>query len=153
MKFEETGNIITVKDTSKCFIYFLLQGEEVVYVGQTMAGLSRPFSHTDKEFDSVKAIPCERYKLDDTEDYYISKYKPIYNKSRNYNVVYSLQRVKRMIREDYDLPKFSLPRLKRILKHLGITPFIDEYTNNPCVNVEQLGEILSYVEGALKNDG
>lgn len=150
MKFEETGNIITFQNVDECFVYFLLRDEEVVYVGKTSIGITRPFNHKDKYFTSVKLIHCDYSKLDQTEDFYIEKYKPIYNKSRNYNVIYSLQRVKRIIREDYNFPNFNLSCLKRILKDLKITPFIDEYTNNPCINVEQLDEILKYVMEDLK---
>lgn len=149
MKFEETGNIITIHDTNKCFVYFLLDNGEVVYVGQTTNGLSRPFSHYDKEFDTVKAMPCPFDMLDWEEDKYIAKYKPKYNKCRNYNVVYSLQRVKKMVRNDYNLPKFNLVALKKIIKALGITPFVDEYTSGACITADDLYKVLKYIEGKL----
>lgn len=146
MKFEETGNIYTFSKLARCFIYFLLQDDEVVYVGQTTAGLSRPFSHTDKEFDTVKVMPCRYELLDETEDFYIGKYKPKYNKSRNRNVIFSLQRIKRAIREDYNMPNFNLCALKRVLKELNITPFLDEYTNAASLNIDQYNEIVCYIE-------
>lgn len=81
MKFEESGNVITIKNSDKCFIYFLIDKDEVVYVGQTTNGLSRPFAHCDKEYDTVKAIPCHREMLDQEEHHYICKYSPKYNKA------------------------------------------------------------------------
>ena len=149
MKFEEKGSFITVTDNSKCFVYFLLKDNEVVYVGQTTAGLARPFSHTDKEFDTVKAMPCSIDELDFVEDHFICKYNPKYNKARNRNVIYSLQRVKRGIREDYDMPKFNLPTLKRILKELNITPFIDEYTSSLNITLDDYYKVRCYIEGKL----
>lgn len=149
MKFEESGNVITIKNSDKCFIYFLIDKGEVVYVGQTTNGLSRPFAHYDKEYDTVKAIPCHREMLDQEEDHYICKYSPKYNKCRNYNVVYSLPRVKRMVRNDYNLPKFNLVALKKIIKALGITPFVDEYTSGACITDEDLYKVLKYIERKL----
>ena len=144
MKFEETGDFLTFVKCDRCFIYFLLQGDEVVYVGQTSAGLSRPFSHYDKEFNSIKVMACPLNKLDETEDFYICKYKPKYNKSRNYNVVFSLKRVKTLIREEYK-PNFNLSSLKKILRELKIEPFVDEFTHSACITVEQYREIEKYL--------
>ena len=59
MKFEE-GSYIDLTDIPKCFIYFLIDNEEVVYVGQTTKGLSRvEVHHKDKLFDRVYAILCD----------------------------------------------------------------------------------------------
>lgn len=151
MKFEETGNIITIHDTNKCFVYFLLDNGEVVYVGQTTNGLSRPFSHYDKKFDTVKAMPCPFDMLDWEEDKYIAKYKPKYNKCRNYNVVYSLQRVRNSIRYEFDMPKFNLPALKKIMKELEIVPFVDEYTNSASIYEDQYCKIYHYLVGEQDN--
>lgn len=144
MKFDETGDILTFVKCDRCFVYFLLQGDEVVYVGQTSAGLSRPFSHHDKEYDLIKVMACPLNKLDETEDFYIGKYKPKYNKVRNYNIVFSLKRVKTLIREYYK-PNFNLSSLKKILRELKIEPFVDEYTHSVCITVEQYREIEKYL--------
>lgn len=148
MKFDETGNILTFSHCDKCFIYFLLQGDEVVYVGQTTTGLSRPFAHQDKEFDYIKALPFPHEKLDEAEDYYISKYKPIYNKMRNYNIIFTLKRVKTIIKNKYN-PKFNLWALKKILAELKIVPFRDEYTGCECITIQQYCEIEKYIQGRL----
>lgn len=151
MEFEETGDFLTFDKRNRCFIYFLLQGDEVVYVGQTSVGLSRPFSHYDKEYDLIKVMACPLNKLDETEDFYICKYKPKYNKIRNYNIVYSLKRVKTLIKEYYK-PNFNLSSLKKILRELKIEPFVDEYTHSAYITVEQYREIENYFKGGIKNE-
>ena len=150
MEFDEKGNILTFTRCDNCFVYFLLQGNEVVYVGQTTVGLSRPFSHYDKEYDSIKVLSCPADKLDETEDRFIIKYKPKYNKIRNHNVIFSLKKVKSLIRENYN-PNFNLSSLKKILRELKIEPFVDEFTHSICITVEQYREIEKYFEGGIKN--
>ena len=63
-------------------IYFLILHDKVVYVGKSNAGITRPFSHTNKTFDSISyyEVP-EEINLDIIEYYYINKFKPHYNKS------------------------------------------------------------------------
>lgn len=59
MKFEETYSEIKTftREYYDSIIYFLLQDDEVVYVGQSKGGLARPFSHcVDKDFNLVKNI-------------------------------------------------------------------------------------------------
>ena len=85
MLFEEKEDI-TVSLHTNFIIYFLLDKKEVVYVGQSVRNLIRPFQHLrDKKFDEIKAIYLEEDKelLNKTESYYISKYKPKYNISLN----------------------------------------------------------------------
>ena len=145
----ERGSFLTFNKEDKCYVYFLLQGNEVVYVGQTSTGLSRPFSHHDKEFDSIKALPCSFNELDETEDYYICKYKPKYNKSRNYNMIFSLKRTKSLMRKYYD-PKFNLWDLRKVLTKLKINPFYDEYTGCECITIKEYHEVEEYVGGLIK---
>lgn len=149
MEFDEKGNILTFTRCDNCFVYFLLQGNEVVYVGQTTAGLSRPFSHHDKEYDSIKVLPCPADKIDETEDRFIIKYKPKYNKIRNYNIVFSLNRVKSLIKKYYD-PKFNMWGLRKVLRELNIVPFCDQYTRNESITIEQYREIEKYFEGGIR---
>lgn len=64
-------------------IYFLIKGNEVVYVGRTKRFYDRILSHTqgDKEFDSYYIIQIYDESLYvDLERYFIFKYKPRYNK-------------------------------------------------------------------------
>jgi hypothetical protein len=65
-------------------VYFLLKGDEVVYVGKSVNSEKRVFDHvgSEKDFDSYCFIPCESEYHDDLLDMeaqYILKYLPKYN--------------------------------------------------------------------------
>lgn len=68
------------------YIYFLIKNEEVVYVGQTSKGISKINQHLDnKDFDIVYVLRVEdKNELNKLKKFYVSKYKPIYNKKYNY---------------------------------------------------------------------
>lgn len=87
MMFDEKfdyGTYVKPGIKSKIFVYFLLQDEDVVYVGQTTSGIIRPISHlNDKVFNFIKIIYCERENLGKMEHKYILKYNPLYNKTKN----------------------------------------------------------------------
>ena len=60
-------------------VYILMQGDEVVYVGQSVNPSARLGKHTqDKIFDKAYLIPTNN--LLETEAIYINKFKPKYNK-------------------------------------------------------------------------
>jgi hypothetical protein len=68
------------------WVYFLFLQDVVVYVGQTVTGITRIISHIregDKLFDSYCYINVGVDKLLEVENYYISKFKPRYNKTLN----------------------------------------------------------------------
>lgn len=84
----------------KCpLIYFLINDEEVVYVGQTKHGLSRPFSHRDKPFNRLEIIKCKEKELDVLENKYIIKYQPIYNTQINngYKLITARNKLRKML--------------------------------------------------------
>jgi hypothetical protein len=60
-------------------VYFLVQGEEVVYVGQSVNIYSRIAQHPDKKFDKYAFVPCEVKLLDKLESLYIHTLKPRLN--------------------------------------------------------------------------
>lgn len=60
-------------------IYFLLDGDEVVYVGQSVNVYSRIEDHTDKRFDRYAFIPCAVDVLDRLESLYIHCLRPKLN--------------------------------------------------------------------------
>lgn len=65
-----------------CGIYFLRNGFEIVYVGQSVNVVSRVATHRAegiKEFDSWHVLPCEREELDELEAEFIQMMKPKYN--------------------------------------------------------------------------
>lgn len=96
MKFEEKDSI-HIPAVEKCFIYFLLDNGDVVYVGQSKNRYSyeRPFNHTkDKKFTDVRIIFCEANNIDELEGYYINKYSPIYNRKMNQVYLTSFRKIR-----------------------------------------------------------
>lgn len=146
MKFNETDkNIITVPKYEDCFIYFLLKNGEVVYVGQTQHGLTRPLSHRDKDFDEIKILYCKSNELDILEDTYIQKYKPIYNKQNNYAMRWSLIRVRNCIRQQKGYENFTVPRLRKLLKELNINPIKDYYNGKETISFGEYQIIVNII--------
>lgn len=151
MKFCEKGKqFITVPKYQNCFVYFLLKDREVVYVGQTRNGLSRPLSHRDKEFDEIKILYCAGADLDILEDTYIQKYKPFYNKKNNCAIRWSLLRARNCIRKNIGLSDFTVPMLKRLLKELNIETNIDYYTGRPSISFDEYRTVIEYLR-SVKN--
>lgn len=64
-------------------VYFLINDNEVVYVGKTSNGLKRIMQHNKKTFNKYSFFECDKEKLDFYEDYYIMEYQPKYNKRYN----------------------------------------------------------------------
>lgn len=154
MRFSEKGKqVISIPRYNDCFVYFLLKNCEVVYVGQTKNGLARPLSHRDKDFDSIKIIYCEESMLDITEDTYIEKYKPRYNKQNNYAIRWSLLRVRNSIRANLGLTTFTVPNLKHLLAHLGISTRLDRYTGRQSISFDEYKTVIEYLRSGTKNDG
>lgn len=143
MEFKE-NNAITIPRFKDIFIYFLIYENEVVYVGQTHNGLSRPLSHKDKLFDTIKIIYCEQEQLDILENQFIMKYKPFYNKRHNYNQRYSLYKARGIIREKYNIKKFFVNDIKKIMKKLGIVA--EELNNTKTISLNEFEKICEVVE-------
>lgn len=121
MRFCKSDDVKTIEIKSPCFIYFLLKDQEVVYVGQTITGVSRPFMHKDKAYDTVKILFCAKEQLDIMEDKYITKYNPKYNRQPNHRVNISLSMVKSKILTEHGL-RANMWHIKRALKDTGIEP-------------------------------
>lgn len=71
-----------------CGIYFLIDCDEVVYVGQSVDIRSRLEQHSnagmakgtkEKNFNRFFFVNCQREELDRLEAYYILKFRPKYN--------------------------------------------------------------------------
>lgn len=67
-------------------IYFLFDGEEIVYVGQSKDVCRRVGNHRlkkrehePKTFDKFAFIQCDAEKIDEIETFYIAKFNPKYN--------------------------------------------------------------------------
>lgn len=120
MKFEENDKTIDVTGYPETFVYFLTRFGEVVYVGQTKNGMSRPLSHKyDKDFDGIYIMPCEENMLDFAEDKYIVKYKPEYNKTIKGAGYYSLMKARNTIRKICNKQNYSIRDLKQDCKEIG----------------------------------
>lgn len=63
-------------------VYFLLDGDEVVYVGQAVNVYSRIGQHKDKRFDRYAFVPCAVEVLDRLESLYIHCLRPRLNGSQ-----------------------------------------------------------------------
>lgn len=146
MKFDE-GNkgVLTVPKYEECFVYFLLKNGEVIYVGQTRHGLARPLSHRDKEFDEIKIIYCDYAELDFLEDKYIRKYRPIHNKQNNRALRMGLVRVRDSIREQKGYSKYTLPRLRKLLKSLNIQTETDYYNGKETISFDDYKTVMEYI--------
>lgn len=124
LKFEE-NRYTDLTYVPKCFIYFLIQGDEVVYVGQTKRGLSRVYSHSDKVYDKIYCITVEESALDKWENYYILKYSPMYNKKLNTEMMYSISKIKNKLKENSEI-NVTKTQIKQAIKKLQISPiFVD----------------------------
>ena len=60
-------------------VYFLVDGNKVVYVGQSVNVYSRIAQHHSKAFDSFAFIPCKKEILDSLESLYIHILRPPLN--------------------------------------------------------------------------
>ena len=149
MIFEENNeNVITVTNAPQSFVYFLLDGNEVVYVGQTSAGLGRPFQHMhDKVFDCVKIIPCKKCELDKMESAYITKYKPKYNRIINAALYVRLLTARNKLR-DRGCIGYTIPHLKRDAKQLNIT--FELFNGKQYIQINDIDRLFSFVKAANK---
>lgn len=65
-----------------CGVYFLLKGDVIVYVGQSVSIMTRLGEHkrdVGKDFDRVFVIECPAGNMTRMERMYIDKFKPIHN--------------------------------------------------------------------------
>ncbi len=67
-----------------CGVYFLLAGDEIVYIGQSRNIEARVASHKSvlkyiAPFDTVLYVECERKELNKLESQYMQKYSPTLN--------------------------------------------------------------------------
>lgn len=64
-------------------IYFLVDGSEIVYVGQSLNVYARIAAHKDKKFEKVFVIKCDAENLLKIESQYIKLFTPKYNNQLN----------------------------------------------------------------------
>lgn len=122
-------------------IYYLIKDGEVVYVGKTKKGLSRPMAHQgDKEFDSISVQPCSEYSLDRLESKAIRKYVPLYNKdvgACNHpldTLVFS--KVNKLFPEQIS----EVAQLDELMDCIGIRPFL--FKGKRYVDEDDISQIV-----------
>lgn len=145
-KFTETGEITICvsSEFAKSFVYFLLQGDEVVYVGQTKKGLSRPFSHDDKVYDKVKIIECKEEELTLLESSYIAKYAPMYNQTVGSSTLYSMCTARNKLRQLTEYRNLTIPQLRRVLSDWDIIPV--KVGDKEYLHIEDLQKVVKIME-------
>jgi hypothetical protein len=65
-----------------CGIYFLLQGTEILYVGQSVCVFTRIRTHENErriKFDRIAWVECKKEHLDILESLYIHLFRPVMN--------------------------------------------------------------------------
>tara|TARA_X000001036_G_C20140235_1_gene586998 strand:- start:107 stop:472 length:366 start_codon:yes stop_codon:yes gene_type:complete len=69
-------------------VYFLFDGDELIYIGQTINEYQRVAGHfNDKIFDSYTFMPCLKEELNTIESVYIDHFKPKLNGRPLTNIV------------------------------------------------------------------
>ena len=87
-------------DSNLSVIYFLLQDNEIVYVGSSGNGLSRIYQHIkDKKFDAYSYIVVPSQYRAQIENDYIFKFNPKYNNLPNYEDMVSLKVLQKQLKD------------------------------------------------------
>ena len=155
MKFEEEHESIRTFTNRKFpVIYFLLDGEDVVYVGQSVKGLQKIYHHPSKVYDSIKVMPIKGeciHLMDEIEDGFIMKYKPKYNRRRNPYFTYTLRKVKEeLIDMGYET---DMREIKRGLMALNIEPEADPFSNRVVITQYDFWDLIEwYKKGGAENE-
>lgn len=107
-------------DISPCGIYFLIQNNEIVYVGKSNSvyfRISQHLKHGTKKFDSFAYIECSEEQLDVLEARYYLKFRPAYN-AKEPIYVYAIE--------------------NQLVKHLVTVPIDrdEQQENTPCEKEE-----------------
>jgi hypothetical protein len=146
MKFEEKKvrkYILSDCRNAEGHIYFLVDNGEVVYVGQTVAGISRPLQHTDKVYDTFYMKKCAVKDLDKKEREMILKYKPKYNKAfvNSENLICISKISDHLFSINYGVRTFFL---RREIEKLGIKCY--EIANYKSYHKKDLPKIVKHIK-------
>lgn len=143
MKISESEELTILPNIQNPIIYFLLDNDEVVYVGQSKVGLVRPYIHKDKDFTHIAFINCKKCELDAKETELIKKYEPKYNK-RIGNSDYSFNRAKAVIKAQTNICNFNLCDLKKLIGKFNIKTY--EFENYQYISSSDFEKIFSFVK-------
>lgn len=143
MNFVENENSRILPNVQSPIIYFLMDGDEVVYVGQSKIGLARPYSHKDKKFTKIAIINCKESELDDKETEFIKKYKPKYNKMAGKSD-YSYARIKTIIKNQTNIRNFNVYDVRKLVTKLGLKTHI--FNGSIYINAEDFDKMFAFVK-------
>ena len=141
MLFNEE-NAIKLPKFGNSFVYFLLKDNEVVYVGKTSNGITRPLSHKNKIYDEIYILYCNEENLTDSEDDFILKYRPIYNKNCKRVVQYGINKAFKKLHKEFG-SELTIKKFKEIFKKLNITPF--EFNGIETIKIFEFYDIVNYL--------
>ena len=132
-EIQQNKNLL--KENNRSGIYFLLKGDKVVYVGQTINNVyMRIGTHMQqgKDFDSYYFIECSEFELDDLEAYYILIFDPFYN--------VQITSAKRFMTKDKLKKKFGVSKhvINKVIRESGLKPLGREH-----YDVKEFEEIWS----------
>lgn len=142
MKFEENSSF-EIPKLKNSFIYFLIEKDEVVYVGKTTHGIFRPLSHKDKNYDRIAIVFVEEKDLDFQEGKYIMKYRPKYNFAMN--GYFSLQAAKKKIRGITKNKKITIWDIKNEIKKRKIELLC--FGNQFYISPDDFDSLLIFYKG------
>lgn len=147
MRFEELNCIhINRTELPQYFIYFLVDNEEVVYVGQTKNGITRPFEHCkNKKFDAVYLLPVAEKDLDQLEGIYILKYAPKYNGKINNTHCYPYSKIKTILRSYPQYKNITHNEINKYVCELNLKGFMDPYNHLFKLHEYEFVQLLSYL--------
>lgn len=90
--YKETG-IKLLKDNILCGIYFLIDKNKVIYVGQSTDIRNRIKEHTDKVYNTILYLECREDELINQETFFIIALNPKYNKTYMYRILINKYRL------------------------------------------------------------
>lgn len=143
MNFAENENSRILPNVQSPIIYFLMDEDEVVYVGQSKIGLARPYSHKDKKFTKIAIINCKESELDDKETEFIKKYNPKYNKMAGKSD-YSYARIKTIIKSQTNIHSFNVYDVRKLVTKLGLKTYI--FNGSIYINAEDFNKMFTFVK-------
>lgn len=143
MKFNELALELSANPIP--IVYFLVdENREVVYVGQTVNGWSRPYQHKDKDFDKIYVLPCPKKVVKIYENYYIYKYEPKYNKTIQDCSNYKIFNVREIVRNLKNDESIYIPDIRKMLNDLDINTYRDG--DKEYVHVVDLVRLVESIE-------
>jgi len=143
MNFAENENSRILPNVQSPIIYFLIDGDEVVYVGQSKIGLARPYSHKDKTFTKIAIINCKESELDDKETEFIKKYNPKYNKKVG-NSDYSYARIRTIIKNQTNIRDFNVYDVRKLIAKLRLKTHI--FNGSAYISAEDFDKLFAFVK-------